>query len=121
MGADFVNLMLWAMDAQKGISEILNPALLHHYRKKNVRSLTKEHQKELNYIKLGVLSNINPYDNISAELINSILQDGGTVSPEMLELCNELTKEFVSANERKPSATESLQIRSSAYAMCYQK
>ena len=121
MGADFVNLMLWAMDAQKGISEILNPALLHHYGKKNVRSLTKEHQEELNYIKLGVLSNINPYDNISAELINSILQDGGTVSPEMLELCNELTKEFVSANERKPSATESLQIRSSAYAMCYQK
>ena len=121
MGADFVNLMLWAMDAQKGISEILNPALLHHYGKKNVRSLTKEHQEELNYIKLGVLSNINPYDNISAELINSILQDGGAVSPEMLELCNELTKEFVSANERKPSATESLQIRSSAYAMCYQK
>ena len=118
--SDFVNLMLWATEAQKGVSDILNPALLNHYGKKNVRSLTREEQNELEYIKLGVLSDVSPFSEITADLVNNILQGAGVDNVEMLEMCTKLTKEFSNANERAPSMDEMRQIRSSAYAMYYE-
>ena len=119
--SNFVNLMLWATEAQKGVSDILNPALLSHYSKKNVRSLTREEQNELEHIKLGVLSDVPPFSEITADLVNNILQGVEADNAEMLKTCAKLIKEFSNANERAPSMDEMRQIRSSAYAMYYEE
>jgi hypothetical protein len=113
---DFVNLTLWANDAQKTISDILNPALLSYYQKKNLRSLTKKEQAELEYIKLGVLCNIDPYSEVTADIINDILLNNGTVVSEIIDTRNLLSKDFVDKNDRQPTMDEMKQIQSSAYA-----
>ena len=113
---DFVNLTLWANDAQKTISDILNPALLSYYQKKNLRSLTKKEQAELEYIKLGVLCNIDPYSEVTADIINDILLNNGTVISEIIDARNLLSKDFVDKNDRQPTMDEMKQIQSSAYA-----
>ena len=38
---EFVSISLWATEAQAGITKIINPAILSHYNKKNLRGLTK--------------------------------------------------------------------------------
>ena len=50
--SDFMNMMLWASKAQKIVANTVQPALLNHYDKKNLRSLTKQQADELEYIKL---------------------------------------------------------------------
>ena len=116
VGIDFVNLALWANDAQKTISDILNPALLSYYQKKNLRSLTKKEQAELEYIKLGVLCNIDPYSEVTADIVNDILLNNGTVISEIIDTRNLLSKDFVDKNDRQPTIDEMRQIQSSAYA-----
>ena len=116
VGVDFVNLALWANDAQKTISDILNPALLSYYQKKNLRSLTKKEQAELEYIKLGVLCNIDPYSEVTADIVNDILLNNGTVISEIIDMRNLLSKDFVDKNDRQPTMDEMKQIQSSAYA-----
>jgi len=114
-GLDFVNLTLWANDAQKTISDILNPALLSHYQKKNVRSLTKKEQSELEYIKLGVLCNLDPYSEVSAKIVNDILLGGVLVVSDIMDFRTLLFKDFADKNDRQPTIDEMRQIQSSAY------
>jgi len=114
---EFVNLTLWANDAQKTISDILNPALLSYYNKKNARSLTKKEQAELEYIKLGVLCNLQPYDEITPAIINKILEKNGMVAPEIMETCKSLSVDFARRYDRQPSIDDTRQFQSSAYSL----
>ena len=116
---EFVNLTLWANDAQKTISDILNPALLSYYNKKNARSLTKKQQSELEYIKLGVLCNLQPYDEITPAVINQILEKNGMVAPEIMETCKSLSVDFASRYDKQPSIDDMRQFQSSAYSLYY--
>ncbi len=63
-----------ANEAQKKISEIVNPAILAHYNKSNLRSLTKSQLENLEYIKFGVLSNLDPHNEVTIEVIESVLR-----------------------------------------------
>ena len=114
---EFVNLTLWANDAQKTISDILNPALLSYYNKKNARSLTKKEQAELEYIKLGVLCNLQPYDEIKPAIINKILEKNGMIAPEIMETCKLLSVDFARRYDRQPSIDDTRQFQSSAYSL----
>jgi len=109
--------MLWASSTQKSVSEILNPALLHGYGKSNLRGLTKSEMDELEYIKLCVLSNIQPYRVVDAELLVSILEAGNPVDKQMLEIYKQLTKDFAVANDRHPTLEEKRYLQSSAYGL----
>lgn len=120
VSSDFVTLMLWATDAQKSISDIINPALLNHYGKKNARSLTKAQQSELEYVKLGILCNIKPHSNITAEQVYEVLTSGGNVIKEINDLCKEMIYEFTDKNSKRPMLDEVRQIQSSAYSMYHQ-
>jgi hypothetical protein len=66
-------ITFWAKDAQAKISELLNPILLAHYNKKNMRSLTDAQWKEAETIKFGVLCNIEPFSTIDEETIKEAL------------------------------------------------
>ena len=114
---EFVNLNLLANDAQKTISDILNPALLSYYNKKNARSLTKKEQAELEYIKLGVLCNLQPYDEITPAIINKILEKNGMIAPEIMETCKLLSVDFARRYDRQPSIDDTRQFQSSAYSL----
>ena len=115
--ADFINTSLWASEAQKKISNIVNPAILAHFDKKNLRSLTKEQMDQLEYIKLCVLCNIEPLTEIEAEAVQSILDSGLGVNSDILSSIKYLKQEFVSTNNREPTIEESRQIQASSYSL----
>ena len=115
--SDLANLMLWAASAQKSVSDILNPALLHNYGKSNLRGLTKGEMDELEYIKLCVLSNIKPYSAVDAALVAAILDAATPADKQVLEIYKQLTKDFAVANDRHPTLEEKRYLQSSAYGL----
>ena len=116
-GGDFTNLLLWANESQKKIAEIVNPALLSHYQKKNVRSLSKAQMDELEYIKLCVLCNTDPMSDINVNEVVTLLDTQMPVSEIVLSCQKDLVYRFVKANDRQPTIEEMRQIQSSAYAL----
>ncbi len=118
---NFVNSMLWANNAQKEIASLVQPALLAHYGKKNVRSLTKSQMDELEYIKLCLLCGLTPFADINVETIKDMLDNNVKPHQSILDECAALELEFASANERHPSIDEIRQIQSSAYAKHHSK
>jgi len=114
--SDFVNLMLWASDSQKIIAETVHPALLAHYNKKNLRGLNKQQSDELEYIKLCILCNLNPYIDIDADIISQILKVGSGVDSSIANIIKSLVSGFVKGNQRKPNIEEKRQMCVTAYA-----
>ena len=115
--ADFANILLWATKAQKDISDIVNPALLAHYSKKNLRALTKQESDEAENIKLSVLSNVSPFTVLDALVIRKILDQNLKADNTLISLIKDIRDDFVKANNRHPNLEESRQIQSSAYAL----
>tara|TARA_Y100000310_G_scaffold255922_1_gene263546 strand:+ start:2090 stop:4339 length:2250 start_codon:yes stop_codon:yes gene_type:complete len=116
--SDFTNLFLWANDAQKQIAEIVHPALLAHYDKKNIRSLTKSQMDELEYIKFCLLCGLTPYVELDTDVIQQLLQNSNTAANTVLSAARrEFVTEFVAVNGKQPTVEEMRNIQSSAYAM----
>jgi len=119
--SDFINTMLWAVEAQKSISDILNPALLCHYGKKNLRGLTKEEATNLEEIKLGILANLEPYESITSEAVQKILDAKLGVHPDIRSHIISLKGGFVDSNKKNPNLEESRQIQASAYSLYHKQ
>ena len=115
--SSFVNLTLWPSKAQKTIADIVHKPLLAFYDKKNLRSLTKKESDELEYIKLCILCNLQPYVDIDAEIINRILKDQSNIDLTTSNVVSELKKEFADKNDRNPTIEEVRHIHVSAYAI----
>jgi hypothetical protein len=114
--SNFMNMMLWASKAQKIVANTVQPALLNHYDKKNLRSLTKQQADELEYIKLCILCNLRPYKEIDADMINEILKSGAGVNKLIANTIESLKSGFVEENQRQPNIEERRQMSVTAYA-----
>lgn len=110
------SLMVWSGEAQKTIANIINPAMLNHYKKKNLRELTKAELNDLEDIKFKVLCNIQPYDNIDDEKIALILEQNPNLSQSQKLLKSELKAEFIENQGRAPSIDELRHINNLAYS-----
>ena len=114
---DFVNLLLWACDAQKKISEIVNPALLSYYKKKNMRGLTKSETSELEYIKMAILSNLRPDTDITADVVYNALENNLPPDINVIRTLSSLNESFSLDNDRSPNIDEMRNIHASACAV----
>lgn len=110
------SVMVWSSEAQKSISAIVNPAMLSHYNKKNLRELTKAELNDLEEIKFKVLCNLNPYDVINEDNIANILENNPQVSKSQNAIKSQLKAEFVEKQSRSPSIDELRQIYNLAYS-----
>ena len=110
------SVMVWSSEAQKSISAIVNPAMLSHYNKKNLRELTKAELNDLEEIKFKVLCNLKPYDVISEDNIANILENNPQVSKSQNSIKAQLKAEFVEKQSRSPSIDELRQIYNLAYS-----
>ena len=115
-GPSSANVLLWATNAQKEISELLQPALLAHYGKSNVRKLTKQEAEELELSKFVVLSNITPFTNINENIIFDILKTKAKVDTDILIQVEQFVKGFVDKNSKTPSVDEMRQIYCLSYS-----
>jgi hypothetical protein len=107
---------LWALSAQRTIANYLNPIAMQHFSKKNMRSLTKAELDQLEYLKLCVLSGLEPFKNITEETVKSVLDKKLKPSKAFLELIEESKDDFVSTQKRKPTVDDLKYIYATSYA-----
>ena len=69
------NLIVWASSAQKKISSIFTPIALNIYGKKDVRSLSTEETNSLEDTKARILLTIEPFTEITSEVIKNSLEN----------------------------------------------
>ena len=114
---DLANLSLWANEAQSEISTIINPAILDHHEKASLRSLTKSEMDQLEHLKLCILCNIEPYIEITPEVIADILKNPVSLSSSVAKMLPELKDDFFNRKDRQPNMDELRQMHVSCYAL----
>ena len=110
---------IWAYNAQKTISEIVTPMMLDFYNKKNVRSLTKNEFDQLEHLKLCLLTGIEPFIEITPEIISELINNGHRPNKQYYSEVDQQVKNFVYANNRKPTIDEIKYIYASVYTQLH--
>ena len=108
-------IALWAVSAQKEIADTLTPFILSYFNKKNLRELTNEEVRQFDDLKLSVLANIKPFEQLNSETIQEALQDNKTYSQEFSSLVKTSVEEFISEYNEKPNFEQMKHI----YAFCF--
>lgn len=111
--------ILWAMEAQDFVSNTLSPIALSHFDKKNLRSLSKEETKQLDYLKLCVFSELEPFCELTEPLVKELLDENKTPSKSFTSLANSKKDYFVSFNKREPNTNELKLLYSVSLAETY--
>jgi hypothetical protein len=113
------SLIIWSQEAQKQIANILNPALLAHYKKKNLRALSRAEVTDVEDIKFKVLCALEPYEEIHTDKIVSILEKKPQLSKKQKDVKNSIYAEFLEHNGRSPSLDELRNINNIAYSFIF--
>ena len=111
--------MVWSNEAQKTISNIVNPAILHFYQKKNLRELTKAELLNLEEIKFQVLCDLTPFEDINEETVALILEKNPPLTEGQKTLKKQLNAEFIEKNNRPPTIDEMRQINNLVYSFAF--
>ena len=116
VGAEFVDMMLWAKNTQNKIADIVNPLMLQHYDKKNMRSLSSEEFRELEQLKYDILCRVDPFEEINSQVVHDcITRRSGTSSHRNIYQKSLLS--FAESNQRHPTVDEVRSIQASSYAI----
>jgi hypothetical protein len=67
------SIMIWGLEAQEKIADIMNPYLLDFYNKKNIRSLSSEEYREAEETKTKIFLSLEPNVPITQETVLSKL------------------------------------------------
>ena len=106
---------LWAKEAQAKIANFVNPMLLDHYKKKNMRSLSSKQANEAETIRFGVLCNLRAFSNIDEKTVHDALQ--APLPPEISATYKDWLSEFSSKMGRQSSLEESRDMQADIYAV----
>ena len=107
--------VLWAYNVQKTIADIITPMILEYREKKNVRSLTKGEFEQFEYLKLCLLANIEPFIEVTPELIQKLIESTSKPSSAFITEVGEQIDSFVYINNRKPTVDEMKYIYATVY------
>ena len=107
--------ILWAMEAQDKISEIINPIMLSHFDKSDFRSLTKDEVKNIDSLKNIIFANLEIGQKINNASINSIVNSRNSIPLEFSEHVESGIADFMENNSRGPNINEMKVIKASAF------
>lgn len=93
--AEFV---YWAEESWSSISDVLTNAYLNSKSKKNLRQLTKSEVKELEKLKVDVLTNIDVMETVDASVIRDILSVNGKTPKTFADLLKQESIDIESMN-----------------------
>jgi hypothetical protein len=109
-------ILMWAQSSYSKIADILLPALLNSYGKKNVRQLTDLEYKELEEIKFNTLCLLEPFSEINQNSVAACLAVENSVSTDIMSEFNKLMADFVAANGKDPNTEEKRFMQVIAYS-----
>jgi hypothetical protein len=98
--------LIWAMDAQGKISDILHPIALSHFKKSNIRSLNKSQVKQLDTLKNKVFASLNVFDDVNEDLVKDILDKPKKQYASYNSVFQKNIDEFKTFNKRNPNTNE---------------
>jgi hypothetical protein len=107
---------LWALGAQRSIASFVNQFGLDHFKKKNVRSLTKEELSQLEYLKLSILTSLEPFKEVNAETIKVAIDKNQKPSKPFLSLIKQMKKDFVASTQSALTVDDLKYIYAVSYA-----
>tara|TARA_R100000008_G_scaffold34400_1_gene19453 strand:+ start:8713 stop:10842 length:2130 start_codon:yes stop_codon:yes gene_type:complete len=107
---------LWAISAQKKISDIMTPIACSHFKKKDARALSKAEVTQLEYLKLCILTGMKPFVEVTPELVKELVEQGTKPSKTFNSLAENNIENFSTVNSRKPNTSELRHIHASVYA-----
>ena len=109
--------ILWGIEAQEKISNVLTPIICDHFGKKNARALTKAQIEDLEYLKLSVFTALEPMIQVDDVVIHDVLVNRKTQpSKAFYKKIDDKTTTFETIMKRPPSASEMRHIYASASA-----
>lgn len=117
----FADLFMWGNETQKTLSNLLSPAILNHFGKKSLRSLTKSEVDYAENLKFNVFASIEPYSDINHKTVYNVLEQNTKANEEMIETCEALAILFTKRTGNQPTLEETRQMQSSAYALLYEE
>lgn len=109
-------LEVWANNAQSTIAEILNPPLLAHYGKRNLRQLSVAQAEEAEQVKFGVLSNMAPLETVDEKSIAALVKL--PKNDEIFELFADHKLELLEV-KKAPTLDDLKQVQICAYSDYY--
>ena len=98
--------VLWAVQAQDQIADILSPIALSHFNKKNMRSLSKAEMSQVDYLKLCILTGMKPYMDITSDMVKELLDSGSQPSQAFTNMVQDEVESFKTSNNRAPNSSE---------------
>ena len=107
--------VLWAVQAQDQIADILSPIALSHFNKKNMRSLSKAEMSQVDYLKLCILTGMKPYMDISSDMIKELLDSGSQPSQAFTKMVQDEVESFKTSNNRGPNSSELKYINATVF------
>jgi len=113
------SLELWASSAQDKIAEVLNPAILNTFGKKNMRSLTAEEVKEAENIKFGVLFNMQPFVEVTKDKIAAAFVASDKIPSELMQAYSSVCADAFKDLGRELTFDEMRQIQVHLYGEIY--
>lgn len=113
------SLELWATSAQEKIADVLNPAILNHFKKKNMRSLTTAEIKHSENIKFGVLFNMQPFVEVTKDKIAAAFVASDSVPVELSDAYSSLYNDVLQDLGRELTFDEIRQVQVHLYSEIY--
>jgi len=113
------NLMIWATEAQKLISDEVNPAILDRCNKKTLRELSKAEFNELEKIKFYALCGLEPNSDVDTSAIAESLENVSDLDSSFIVLFDKLFSDFVNEYNKEPNADELRQMHVMSYWLKY--
>ena len=107
--------VLWAVQAQDQIADILSPIALSHFNKKNMRSLSKAEMSQVDYLKLCILTGMKPYMDINSDMVKELLDSGSQPSQAFTNMVQDEVESFKTSNNRTPNSSELKYINASVF------
>ena len=107
--------MLWAIEAQNKISEILSPVALKHFGKSNIRSLNKQELKQLETLKTRAFISLDIYQDINEESVKTSIDKSCSNFKEYNDNLDKQVLDFKNVNKRSPNTNELKIIHASTF------
>jgi hypothetical protein len=115
----FVDVFVWANNTQEKIAQMITPALLYAYNKKDLRSLSKTEFDEIEKIKFNMLCYLEPMSQITPEALHDALVTSKT-NNEIVGIVKATVAQFEIQYGRQPKIEELRQIYSSSVALYHE-
>lgn len=110
--AGLSDTLVWATEARKQISDLVNPVLLEKVGKRSLRELSRSELEDFELAKFDILCHFRPFTEVSAQSLATALSvDAPKVS------ANDLLSSFINTYQRQPSIDELRSLYVNAYAM----